>query len=268
MSHLRGYTIAELTFTLIVIVLIGAIVVPMLEFGGRRRGHPRQMQSSTQVRGIIQGLINYSPGNKDRYPGLTADGKEDTTLLKFDATTYGTPSRSGYDPAYRIAILIRNSYFTPEYAISPSEIVQTKVPASLSGTTSPIAIPPGAITKDTFSFAMLRIDDEAGKGRRDEWSATTNSKAAVISDRNLGPMSGKWARSIHDVAGSQWRGTVGFNDNHVNFETDHRLTDTAYAAGGEVAADNLFADDLTKAGNAGFDAGMVHQDATTYLNQN
>lgn len=194
------------------------------------RRNARQMQNSTQVRGIIQGMVNYAPGNNEWYPGLTSKGKEDQTVLEPSQRSYGVKGKTGYDPAFRVALMIRNSYFTPDYAVSPLETNPDIKPASLSKG--------GEITASNFSFAMLELS--SGKARNVEWASTTNSKAAVVSDRNIGTDAANGARS-NAGAGQGWRGSVGFNDNHVMFETTHILRDLQYGqSNAEVPMDNLF----------------------------
>ncbi|MEX2212984.1 MAG: hypothetical protein WD768_02580 [Phycisphaeraceae bacterium] len=199
---------------------------------GTARRNARQMQSSAQVRGIIQGMNNYAPGNNEFYPGFTSKGKEDQTPIAPGEDNYGVKGKTGHDPAYRYALMLRNSYFSPEYTVSPSETNKSITPVSLGGAA------PGEVTANNFSFAMLEL--ATGKARNQEWMATTNHKAAVVTDRNLGSDAGRSSGSVHTDGKAAWRGTVGFNDNHVNFETSNVL-DLRYGENNpRVPFDNLF----------------------------
>ena len=273
MPHRRAFTVIEFIATIVILAVVLAWVLTLMANLPRR--YSFQMQDQTQVRGIIQGMINHSPGNNEWYPGLTAQGQEDTAPLTpeldrplppegipSDArlNRFGTHARGGFDPAYRFAFLIRNQYITPEYLVGTSEQDLSIQPAT-DGT---------MLDRRHFSFAMLRID-EPNTGRRGEWRSTTNSRAPVVTDRNRAG-AGEAPRSNWSPANAEWRGVVGYNDNHVNFETTHVIADTLYERkDGEgfahVKADNLLADDNDTRGRAGHDAGMVYQDEKTYVNQ-
>ncbi|MEX2215341.1 MAG: hypothetical protein WD768_14510 [Phycisphaeraceae bacterium] len=103
--HLAGSTPfpgAELLATqqsVMVSVQAMAVGVLLPALGSARR-NARQMQSSTQVRGLIQGCINYAPGNKDRFPD-------------------------------NIGMLVDLNYFTPEYMFSPMDARGITIPADL-----------------------------------------------------------------------------------------------------------------------------------------
>ena len=260
----RGYTLTELIVTLAVVALIFAAVWPMLVHSRRQGYDPR---ASNHVRGIIQGCINFSPGNNEWYPGFTGRGEEDTTpLLPKGNAQYGT-NVTGHHPAYRYAVMLQHSYFAPYYAINYADVNPTKAPIELQSGTP--------ITSDHYSFAMLRTDNALGSGRTREWRATTNSKAVVVSDRNISPWAGSMAMSIQSASGgpNRWSGAVGYNDNHVVYETNNVLPtgydrwDSPDKIESEVPADDLFADDKDSRGRDGYDAGMVYQNPWTYVRQ-
>ena len=257
MKKNHGFTRLEMFVLLVVCVLAFALLWPMFA-GSSRHRHGHQMSNSMHLRGIHSGMVLYAQGNKDFFPGLTNDGSQARTPITAKIAEYGTTSTSGYDVNYRMAILLRGNYFSPEYMLSPNE------------TESKSAIKPGEnLTSSHFSFALLRISDSNAKGRRDEWKAANNSRAPVGSDRNLGPGAGDKAYSNHTAPGEGWRGSVIYNDNHAVFETSNRIK-TEYgprAESHEIDLDDLFADDADKDGKHGNDAAMVYQDDHTYVNQ-
>lgn len=182
----RAFVLLELV-VLVVLILVGlAIASVVIEALRPRHGGHRSMQNSTQLRGIHQGLVMYAQGNKSKFPGLNADGTDGDLSVE-----------------NRFAIMLRNNYFTGEYAISPSE-------AKTAWTTGPV-------TSAHYSYAMLQIPPEGG--RRTEWSETLNTEAAVVGDRNLGTAAAP--SSVWSHPGDPWRGSVLWNDNHVGFESTH-----------------------------------------------
>ncbi|MGB1126504.1 MAG: type II secretion system protein, partial [Phycisphaeraceae bacterium] len=62
-----GFTLIELLVVISIIALLIAILLPAL---GAARRTARRMQSSTQLRGIHQGLVTYANSNKNNFAGL------------------------------------------------------------------------------------------------------------------------------------------------------------------------------------------------------
>lgn len=226
MHRHSALTVVEILILICIVVLLVGILLPA--FTAPRRGR-HQMQNSTQVRGIHSGLVLYAQGNNGKYVGLNSDGI--TINQEVGLTVQG-----------RIQKLIDDNYFTLEYVRSPHE-VQT-------GTTS-------------YALLQVNVNEDATAasegGRNHEWKDTTNTLAPVISDRAVD--NGKnfsHIKSIHTTpsAGtSDWRGSVGWNDNHVTFESTHILS-TKY---GEIshATDHLFQNQTGDA-HTGSDAFMVY----------
>lgn len=253
-----AFTLIQCLILVILLTAIGAIVIPMIDFGSRR-GPNRIGQSGTQLKGIHNGMILYSQSNNDYFPGLNSDGTE-ASAVTADPTvkvSVGSGGRRGYDPAARYAILLNNGFFTPEFAVSPLDQKEAVKPG-------------GDINSNHFSYAMLRLSDEAATGRRSMWRSNFNREFPAASDRNLSAGSGANAHSIFSDGGA-WRGHVAWNDNHVEFERSNVLWTTDSNRKPRkppgLGWDDLFADDADPDGNAGNDAAMVFQDADTYTNQ-
>ncbi len=206
MHHPRGFTFRDmliLTACVAAVIAVGLVAIPPLRSPGV--GPP-----SHQLRAIVQGCILFAQGNGEYYPGLDPDGNV------IGATAAG-----------RFKLLQDGNYFTPEYAISPSESDPT------------IQVWPGSgpITANHHSYATLQISVPGA--RRTEWTATTNKFAPVISDRNTGTDASAHVSSIHVTGTGKWHGNIAYNDCHVEFAKRHVVRRRKY---GSVVnkGDNLF----------------------------
>ena len=267
----RRFTLVDMIVCFPLALVMFSVLYVMLGCGGNGQDTPKgrvgaRHMGGSHVRGIISGCILYAQGNKEQFPGMR-DGGRDTTPIP-NRNQIGFATADGAYPGYRYAVLLNGNFFTPEYAISPAESGKTPVQVGQN------------INENNFSYAMLRLDPftKAVQGRLDEWRASNNSQAVVISDRNIGgAATAAGAQSIRSKVGD-WRGTVVFNDNHVNFETTLVIEETRYAGNpmvtqartGALPGDNLFQDDLTDptpTAVSGADAAMVYHDTTSYVNQ-
>lgn len=190
----------------VVIMVTIAVVVS----NASRRTGPRITTQSTQLRGVHQGLVTYANSNKDYFVGLNPDG-----------TTHDLSVE------YRFQYLIKNDFFTSEYAISPIE--ERSSPIQAWDQKSPF-------TADHYSYAMLQVPESGG--RRDEWSQTLNTQAIVVSDRNTGTK--ERPSSIHLDSDWGWAGNVLWNDNHVEFGNATSEFETKYGGGVLNEEDRLF----------------------------
>jgi len=203
-------------FALVILV----VLVPMF-FGGQRR-NPRRMANSTQLRGIHQGLVTFANSNKGHFPGLDSSG----------AVINGTVE-------YRFQILLEQNFFTPEYAVSPSETGNVTEWVEPLNSNADVAV---TVMAGNYSYAMLQMKQPGG--RQAEWSQSLNTQAIVMSDRDTANNAHR-PTSIHTRGTDPWKGSVLWNDNHVAFEQSHIFT-TGYMnpnPGGQPYAftnDNIF----------------------------
>ncbi|MEM9020230.1 MAG: hypothetical protein AAGC44_06660 [Planctomycetota bacterium] len=258
-----GFTVTEL---LVVIVMLAVVLAIQIPTDAASRRTARRMQNSTQLRGIHQGLVIFGQSNKFFYAGVDSRGN---ILANADNTT--GDSGDGDTVQARYWILLRGDFFTPEYAISPSET------SNLTEYDPGFAVVPDEVFWDqdvkNYSYAMLGINGLPGQapesaGRGGEWKETANTQATVLTDRNTGHNATNRVQSIHTSDEGDWKGSLVWNDNHSGFEQSH-IHDTKYGNGAlnvddfGSPADNLFAQDTVGENQAGMDALMIISGDTT-----
>lgn len=214
MRKTKAFTLIELLVVISIIALLIGILLPAL---GAARRTARQMQNSTQIRGIHTALVLFAQGNGTYYPGRSNTGG--------NAAAH-TGQTNEYDVQNKFRELLEDNYFTGEYAISPSE---TKNPWTN-----------GNVNNTNYSYAMLGQVASGQTQNANEWRETTNTEAVVLSDRGIA--NGTGVKSVHTNPSAtnitEWRGSVGWNDNHVSFEADFTV-DTGHGSN-SVTNDNLF----------------------------
>lgn len=241
----RGLAIAGQAlggFAILASLVFGFIFVAEVyaqHFAGGPSGH------SSQLRGIHQGLVTFANSNKEHFPGLDSKGN-----ILFDSEEETGLSGAGDTVAARYWIMIDGYFFTPEYAIAPSDddARVAELEYERGEPTPPVVC---NATVMNYSYAMLSIEGEPGKApesvdRAAEWQQSFNQEAIVLADRNTGVNATDRVDSYHSEDGArQWSGSVLWNDGHVTFEKTHIL-ETRYGSGpvhmdadGEPT-DNLF----------------------------
>ncbi len=257
MTSRKGFTLIELLVVISIIALLIGILLPAL---GAARRTARQMQNSTQVRGIHQGMFTFAQSNGSNFPGLTSRNQ---IAPQGENESDPTGEGPGHYVSHRFGEMLDGNYFTGEYAISP---VETKTVWTSR-----------EVTTRNFSYAMLRIalnptggggagsnqplqpDNEDG-GRRSEWKDTSNSQAPVLGDRAKGEKDSYF--SVHtsepeDDDDPDWKGSVAYNDNHVDFEQTAEIQLTRFGSGLTLQSDDLFLETAGENGEVGDQGGST-----------
>jgi len=243
-------------------LVLSAVVVGVFLLGGigflSGGGDTHGPQGSTQLRGIHQGMFTYANSNKEHFPGLDSKGN----ILPNSAEDTGN-SGDGDTGQARYWIMLDGNFFTPEYAISPSENDAriTEYDEFLDATQHPVLFDNSTIH---YSYAFLSINGVTGQppdpGERSiEWAQSMNTQAVVVSDRNTGKNATAGVQSIYTTQPGEWEGALLWNDNHVDYASDTHILETRYGNGplnvdaNQQGNDNIF----EPAGND--DAYLIHQ---------
>jgi len=236
----KAFTLIELLVVISIIALLVAILLPAL---GEARRSARQLQSSTQLRGIHQGFIVYGGDNKENYPGVNGRQGSYNDIFTHENevdTIVGGGDRSGRSTTTRTAFALEYDLFTPEYAISPAE-GNPDVQLWQGDRTYQY------IDEHLTSYAFSKFLEGArippqNNGRLIEWHATGNGRAVVIGDRATEMVwrSPETYESLWSKGEPGWLGTVVYNDNSTFFSDDETIENTKYGKHSNVEQDDLF----------------------------
>ncbi len=290
----RAITLIDLLVILFVLVILIGVLMPAL---GCTRCGSRQLKDSTQVRGIVQALIVWSSSGNGSYPlpsqldasNATIDGlasTKDTTgnILSVLIMTGNISPELCVSPAESnpaIRLLNNYEYATPHLAANPQNALWDP---TFRGT------PDDAPTIANIAAAGIGHQSYAhvipfGK-RRALWIDTFNSTEAIFANRgptyaasDAAPSSSKWsllpgltgtASNTLLIHGGRntWEGNVGYNDNHVNFETSPAPSALTFKSrtsrGVALAPDNLFVNEIDEDEGDGV-TGRIDQGTNAYL---
>ncbi|HBS29478.1 MAG TPA: hypothetical protein DEB06_08530 [Phycisphaerales bacterium] len=105
-----GFTLIELLVVIAIIALLIGILLPALS---RARKNAQQIKCGTQVRGVMQAMLNWAQDNKNKFPLPQELDRANQTLSDIK-----TKNRTGNI----YSLLVWNQLVTPELLISPAEV--------------------------------------------------------------------------------------------------------------------------------------------------
>jgi type II secretory pathway pseudopilin PulG len=291
-----GLTIVEVVVVVVIVVILAAILLPAMT--PKRHGGGRQLKDSSQIRGVMQGMVLWAQGHQDRYPLPSLIDTNNTTVPEIGAAKDTT--------ANVLSVLVYNSFFPPELLYSPAEangkIVRMEgysLDAPAGAVDPAKALWDPALRADftgkeeshvSYAHTMPRGGQGSLAPKLERWGATYIATQAALGNRgpeitavtrarggSVAPTyavgaDGKRVDSLTLlIHGSRvkWEGNIGYNDNHVNFETNEAPEALTYTLpDGKVQQDVLFYDEPEVAGLNNFlgvftKAGVERKDFVT-----
>jgi len=292
----RGFTLIELLVVIAIIALLVGILLPAL---GKVRAMARAMIDGANVRNTVQAMVTFANSNGDQYPLPSLMDPTNQTVAPVGEAQNTTGNI--------LSILIMQGSAVPEQFVSKSESNTAQIvkfdnyqftqPTGAVNATNALWDPKlkgtpvdtNAVTGTTPNIGNNSFAPSVCFGkRRSQWASTYASAEAVFgnrgptyaaSDSAAAPASGRWTLTSDQYGtGSNtllihggrttWEGQIGYNDNHVNFETKPNPDSLTYIKGPSgtphTVTDNLFVNESDQLGGDTA-SGQVMNGTNAYL---
>ena len=273
-----AFTLIELLVVMAIISILISILLPSL---GQARNAARALKDSTQIRSVIQGMVIWAQHHKDDYPlPSLLDGADATVAVSGGAFEKDNTGNI-------LSVMVYNGFVPTQLLRCPSETNdQIRVDEHFEPDQPVRAVNPmGALWDPGFAG----VPGESGTGvgpmgrrgvegntsyahtppfgkRRAVWTCSYAATEAVFGNR--GPVYGGgpngWfltpgpygdesnTLKIHGMP-RRWEGNIGYNDNHVVFETQPDPSHLTFTfrdlpSGLRTFPDNLFVNESDATG--------------------
>ena len=289
----HGFTLIELLVVISIIALLIGILLPAL---GAARRVARQMQNSTQVRGIHQSFYIHSQENNGWFAGIESTGIQggtvnnainvlngagndtfvDVGIFETNYTPSVGPLAAGANVEARYLVLLEGDFLTGDLLVSPGEVSPRIVPYD---PTLPYGNSAAMNGNRFYSYSLPHlVNDNAGNqnveiGRTLAWRDNGLNGEVMVTDRLL-RASGAGSAGLPDLHDSiwtefgtdeGWSGTIARNDNSTEFATSSVVERTFYTEI-ERLDDNIFFEGFTGGVTFfGFNAAQVISNGNSIL---
>lgn len=256
---MAAFTLVELGAVIVASIVAGVVGVALVTSPSHCCTSP-VLKDSSQLRGILQGMVMLAEANKGQFPL--------PSVIDSGNTTVAAQGEAKDTTANILSLMIYQGFFPVELTVSPLEVGNVDMMLTYQTSLPAAAIDPARAQWDPAFSADFTAKAPGNTSyahtapigpRRQQWSlASGDATLAVLGARGpqvasvapgpSGPVPTlAKARSntlrMHRPR-NRWQGNIGYQDNHVDLETEMAPEDVLYWVRGRSGADAFARDTL------------------------